>query len=91
MVRVKERYLLVSILYPAEQAKGNVPDLVVYNQPTTDSLSPEALSRAIRAEIKSLFGDYGAGSVGKSLLGERDLPSSSCLPKLISISSKIPV
>ncbi|KAJ9149056.1 hypothetical protein NKR23_g4576 [Pleurostoma richardsiae] len=70
MVRIKERYLLVNILYPdlpRDQGKSSIPDLVAYNQPTSDSLSPHALSKAIRAEVASLFGDYGAGAIERSL------------------------
>lgn len=71
MVRIKERYLLVNILYPSELGiKPGVPDLVALNQPTTDALSPQALLRGIRAEVANLFGDYGSGTVeGGSLVG----------------------
>ena len=72
MVRIKERYLLVNILYPSElgTSKPGVPDLVVLNQPTTDALTPGALLRGLRAEIADLFGDYGAGMAeGGSLVG----------------------
>ncbi|KAI0185782.1 Rpp14/Pop5 family-domain-containing protein [Xylaria flabelliformis] len=64
MVRIKERYLLVSILYPTELGtRTNLPDVVVLNQPTTDELTPVALLRAIRAEVAALFGDYGSGAL----------------------------
>ena len=76
MVRIKERYLLVNILYPEdahEQGKAKprakVPDFVAFNQPTTDALSSSGLSKAIRAEVATLFGDYGAGAVERSLMG----------------------
>ena len=80
MVRIKERYLLVNILYPGELQVGTintnnkpggvVPDLVVLHQPTTDALTPGALLRGLRAEIADLFGDYGAGMAeGGSLVG----------------------
>jgi len=71
MVRVKQRYLLVNILYP-ETSTGDskTPPLVTLNQPTTDDLTPGILKRAISSEIKSLFGVYGAGSVSRSLLSE---------------------
>ncbi|KAH8681535.1 Rpp14 family [Xylariales sp. PMI_506] len=65
MVRIKERYLLVNILYPNELGKKpEIPDIVVINQPTTDSLTPGALLRGIRAEVAALFGDYGSGAIG---------------------------
>jgi len=73
MVRLKDRYLLVHILYsdvPPGQAKGGVPDLLLYNQPTTNELRPQLLLRAIRAEVAALFGDCGSGAVDRSLQGE---------------------
>ncbi|KAI1775038.1 Rpp14/Pop5 family-domain-containing protein [Hypoxylon cercidicola] len=64
MVRIKERYLLVKILYPNELgSRPGIPDVVVLNQPTTDQLNPAALLRGIRAEVASLFGDYGSGAI----------------------------
>ncbi|RYP53779.1 hypothetical protein DL769_010468 [Monosporascus sp. CRB-8-3] len=79
MVRIKERYLLVNILYPSELGtKPDVPDLVVLNQPTTDALTPQALLRAIRAEVANLFGDYGAGAMeGGSLVVKYLSPATS--------------
>ncbi|KAL2160431.1 hypothetical protein VTH06DRAFT_1604 [Thermothelomyces fergusii] len=70
MVRLKDRYLLVNIVYadvPAGQAKGPVPDLLLYNQPTTDELRPQLLLKAIRHEVAALFGDCGSGAVERSL------------------------
>lgn len=70
MVRIKERYLLVHILYPDELgSKSTVPDVVVLNQPTTDQLSAGALVRGIKAEVSALFGDFGAGAVERRLAG----------------------
>lgn len=64
MVRIKERYLLVNILYPTELgSKRGVSDLVVLNSPTTEQLTPGALIRALRAEIAINFGDYGSGAI----------------------------
>lgn len=64
MVRIKERYLLVNILYPTELGtRANLPDVVVLNQPTTDELTPIVLLRAIRTEVAALFGDYGSGAL----------------------------
>ncbi|KAK6819551.1 Rpp14 family protein [Apiospora arundinis] len=64
MVRIKERYLLVNILYPSEIGlKPGVPDVVVINQPTTDKLTPQALLKAIRAEVGDTFGDFGSGAL----------------------------
>ncbi|KAI6091262.1 Rpp14 family protein [Hypoxylon rubiginosum] len=64
MVRIKERYFLVKILYPGDLgSRPDIPDVVVLNQPTTDQLNPGALLRGIRAEVASLFGDYGSGAI----------------------------
>lgn len=72
MVRIKERYILVNILYPPEDSKQkyNVPDFVVMHQPTTGSLTPQSLLKAIRAEVATLFGDYGSGAIEGNLIGE---------------------
>ncbi|KAI1647911.1 Rpp14 family protein [Daldinia loculata] len=70
MVRIKERYLLVKILYPNELGgRSDIPDVVVINQPTTDQLNPAGLLRGIRAEVASLFGDYGSGLIEGGNLG----------------------
>lgn len=68
MVRIKERYLLVNIVYPPDPAKG-APDLLVGNQPTIERLTPPALLKAIRAEVAQLFGDYGSGALEGHLSG----------------------
>lgn len=71
MVRVKDRYLLVNIVYPeATTDKQTVPDFVALHQPTTDSLVHQHLVAAIKNEIRELFGDYGVGSVERSLYGK---------------------
>jgi ribonuclease P/MRP protein subunit POP5 len=71
MVRIKERYLLVNILYPEDESSSSsnakVPDLLVYHRPTADSLTTSALLKAIRSQVTSLWGDYGAGAVERSL------------------------
>lgn len=72
MVRLKDRYLLVNIVYsdiPAGQPKAPVPDLLLYNQPTSDELRPQLLLKGIRNEVASLFGDCGSGAVDRSLQG----------------------
>ncbi|RBR10995.1 uncharacterized protein FIESC28_09269 [Fusarium coffeatum] len=66
MVRIKERYLLVNIVYPADPAKAansNLPDSVLHHQPTVEKLSAGILIKAIKAEVASLYGDYGAGAL----------------------------
>ena len=72
MVRIKERYLLVNIIYPPEAQKPGkpaVPDILVHRQPTTEKLTPGALVKAVRAEVSTLFGDYGAGALEEDLSG----------------------
>lgn len=72
MVRLKDRYLLVNIVYsdvPPGQAKGPVPDLLLYNQPTSSELRPHLLLKAIRTELTALFGDCGLGAVDRSIQG----------------------
>jgi len=66
MVRIKERYLLVNIVYlpdPAKAAKSDMPDFVLNHQPTIEKLTPGALIRGIRAEVASLYGDCGSGAL----------------------------
>jgi len=73
MVRLKNRYLLVNILYPeleTSQKKANIPDVVAFNQPTSDEMTPGALLKKIQAEVVNLFGDYGAGAISESLHSE---------------------
>ncbi|KAK5998264.1 Ribonuclease P/MRP protein subunit POP5 [Cladobotryum mycophilum] len=68
MVRIKERYLLVNIVYPPDLAKSSkLPDYVVQHQPTIERLTPQVLVKAIKAEIGLLFGDYGLGALEGNL------------------------
>lgn len=80
MVRLKNRYLLVHILYPdasdrpnaiipTSKSSSSLPDVVQFHQPTPDALAPQLLSRAIRDEVSLLFGDYGVGVTAGSLSG----------------------
>ncbi len=71
MVRLKNRYLLVNILYPEATTlpSPGVPDIVAFNQPTTDELKPQLMLKALRDTILELFGDYGSGAVAGSLMG----------------------
>ncbi|KAM0323438.1 hypothetical protein ACHAQA_008717 [Verticillium albo-atrum] len=65
MVRIKERYLLVNILYPPSPSKStnvNVPGFVVLHQPTPGGLLPRDLIKGIRNQVAALFGDYGSGA-----------------------------
>ena len=71
MVRIKQRYLLVHILYP--EASLNcanttpLPSLVSLHGPTPDSLTPQLLLRGLRDQISLLYGDYGAGITANGL------------------------
>ncbi|POS88295.1 hypothetical protein EPUL_000087 [Erysiphe pulchra] len=72
MVRIKNRYLVVNILYPdlelhKRQAKTETPNVLIFNQPTTDDLTSQALLRSLRSEVLNLFGEYGAGAIADSL------------------------
>ncbi|KAF3767783.1 hypothetical protein M406DRAFT_224415, partial [Cryphonectria parasitica EP155] len=70
MVRVKERYLLINILYPEgarDPSRSNLPDILIYNQPTTDAFTARTFMHAIKAEITTFFGDYGAGAVERTM------------------------
>lgn len=73
MVRLKDRYLLVTIIYsdvPTGQAgKGPVSDLLLFNQPTTAELRPQMLLKGIRSQVATLFGDCGSGAIDRSLQG----------------------
>lgn len=73
MVRIKERYLLVNIVYPPDQkrgAKSALPSLVVHHQPTLEKLTPQLLLKGIKAEVASLYGDYGSGALASNLSGK---------------------
>lgn len=71
MVRLKHRYLLVTFLYPSSLTglpiKDLLPDIVQFNQPSSDQLTVPLLIKAIREGVAELFGDYGVGVVSSSL------------------------
>ncbi|KAM7200059.1 Rpp14/Pop5 family domain containing protein [Naviculisporaceae sp. PSN 640] len=81
MVRLKDRYLLVTIIYsdvPTGKGQGQqgykqndqqppVSDLLLFNQPTTNDLKPQLLLKGIRNQVHALFGDCGSGAVDRSL------------------------
>lgn len=73
MVRLKHRYLLVTFLYPSSLTglpiKDSLPDIVQFNQPSSDQLTVPLLIKAIREGVAELFGDYGVGVVSSSLQG----------------------
>ncbi|PSN61970.1 hypothetical protein BS50DRAFT_650372 [Corynespora cassiicola Philippines] len=71
MVRVKNRYLVVNLLYPtsstASNSKDALPELVQFHAPTPDAFHTGQLMRVIRDGINELFGEYGMGMAGTSL------------------------
>ena len=75
MVRIKNRYLLVNILYPELDAgiPKATPDILAINSPTTNALTSQTLLKGIRAQVAELFGDYGSGAVSDSLMGKFNL------------------
>lgn len=82
MVRIKERYLLVNIIYPPDATKSSaakVPGFVVQHQPTVERVTPRALLEAIRTQVGLLFGDSGLGALEGNLSGKRALASCSAL------------
>lgn len=73
MVRLKNRYLLVDILYPdpktwpaTTQSTKNNPQSaqLAIHSPTSDALSPGLLAKMIREEVAELYGDWGVGKLG---------------------------
>jgi ribonuclease P/MRP protein subunit POP5 len=75
MVRLKHRYLLVSILYPTKGStstaikKDEVPDVLQFHAPTPSKFNEGALARLIRDSVAELFGDYGVGKISGTLKG----------------------
>ncbi|KAF2263336.1 hypothetical protein CC78DRAFT_581620 [Lojkania enalia] len=70
MVRVKNRYLTVNLLYPAASPSKSteaLPELLHIHQPTPDEFGPGKLIHAVREGVGELFGDYGMGMVNTSL------------------------
>ena len=73
MVRVKNRYLVANILYPATTSAvkdgTSAPSIMHFHAPTPDSLHTGQLIRLIRDGIENLFGDYGMGMTNRTLKG----------------------
>ena len=75
MVRIKERYLLVNIIYPPQPPKigdGAIPSLLTQHQPTIEHLLAGGLAKAIKDKVALLFGDYGAGAMEGNLSGKNN-------------------
>ncbi len=82
MVRIKERYLLVNILYPRDDiysstgVDDDLPDFVAIRRGTQSELTPQLLLRGIKAEAHALFGDCGAGALERTLSGKPSMDGS---------------
>lgn len=75
MVRLKNRYLLVDILYPDPKTwpttpttKPHNPQLAIHS-PTSDALTQGFLAKMIRESVAELYGDYGIGKLGGASAG----------------------
>ena len=72
MVRLKQRYLLLDILYPdpstwptTHRTPSNpTPPHLRIHAPTADTLTPALLAKIIREQVSELFGDWGVGRLG---------------------------
>ena len=83
MVRIKHRYLLLSILYPpttdpkppsaslanplSSTTNPALSTQLQTHSPTPQTFTPGSLLRLLRQQIAVLFGDYGAGTLGGAL------------------------
>ena len=66
MVRIKHRYLLLSILSPtlaSSHPTNNLPS----TRPLPTALTPSSLLTLLRSHIALLFGDYGLGTAASGL------------------------
>lgn len=73
MVRLKNRYLLLDILYPdpttwpskSQPTKSNPQSAqLAIHSPTSDALTPGLLAKMVREEVAELYGDWGVGKLG---------------------------
>lgn len=73
MVRLKNRYLLLDILYPDPKTWPSITKSthnsahsaqLAIHSPTSDALTPGLLAKMIREEVAELYGDWGVGKLG---------------------------
>lgn len=72
MVRLKNRYLLLDILYPDSTtwpssktvSPGPHAAQLAIHAPTSDALTPGLLAKMIREEVGEMYGDWGVGKLG---------------------------
>ena len=75
MVRLKNRYLLMDILYPDPSTWPATPKSVPHNpslaihSPTSDTLTAGFLAKMIRESVAELYGDWGVGKLGGASAG----------------------
>ena len=82
MVRIKNRYLLLDILYPDPSTwpKPAQPQPQPPNQnqnkaqlqihtPTPDTLTPGLLAKLVREKVAEIYGDWGVGRLGVGVSG----------------------
>lgn len=78
MVRLKNRYLLLDILYPdpstwpstkqPSTSTSSSPQLAIH-APTSDALTPGLLAKMVREEVSEMYGDWGIGRLGGASAG----------------------
>lgn len=63
MVRIKQRYLLLNILYPASNPSSNnaITSPISFQAPTPSYLNAGSFIAHLRNHITLLFGDFGLG------------------------------
>ncbi|KAK6345937.1 hypothetical protein TWF730_010276 [Orbilia blumenaviensis] len=70
MVRVKQRYLLFTILYPSGPPTGSTitgskaTQSMTFHSPSSPNLNRASLASLIRSSISHNFGDWGIGQCG---------------------------
>jgi ribonuclease P/MRP protein subunit POP5 len=70
MVRIKHRYLLLNILFPASfnsiptsRSSSVQPSSLTFHSPTPPQFQAASLINLIRESVAELFGDYGVGTI----------------------------
>ncbi|KAJ5690772.1 hypothetical protein N7462_005164 [Penicillium macrosclerotiorum] len=73
MVRLKNRYLLLDILYPDQStwpsskspsSTGPQATQLAIHSPTSNALTPGLLAKMVREEVGEMYGDWGVGKLG---------------------------
>lgn len=69
MVRLKQRYLLVNILYPPRNPSSSdvATNMISFQAPTPGHITAGAFVAHLRNQITLLFGDFGLGASLSSL------------------------